>query len=72
MVKFSYNLPSGDYNIVLNKEELEELSERGHLKFRPLRSECSVNRFSYNNEKRHGNRNSIYHDSRTIKRRNLL
>lgn len=50
-MKTSFNLPSGDYNIVLSKDDLKELLEKGTITMRTSRTPCVTKRAIINNEK---------------------
>lgn len=49
-MKTNYWLPSGDYNIVLTKEELAKLIETGSLQITTGRTECTAGRYYFNGE----------------------
>lgn len=50
-MKTGYCLPSGDYNVVLTKEELNELVENGRLTMSTGRTNCSACRYYFDGEK---------------------
>lgn len=51
-MRAGYMFPSGNYNIVLSKEELEQLVEKGHLTSVTNRIPCSIGRGVYNPSKK--------------------
>lgn len=50
-MKASYGFPSGDYNILLSKQELDELLKRGHITVRMSRVPCITSRAVLNSER---------------------
>ena len=51
-MKASFTLPSCNYNIVLSKEDLEQLLKTGHITVRPNKDvPCSTSRAYYDFEK---------------------
>lgn len=51
-MKFSYLLPSGDYNIVLSRDDIKSLVETGCLKVMPMDTECHTHRLVWDSKKR--------------------
>lgn len=43
-MKTSYRLPNGTYNMVISKEDLNELLNKGHLTIHTTRDKCAVGR----------------------------
>ena len=51
-MKASYVLPSGNYNILLEKDDVIRLLETGHINVRTLRDiPCTSSRMAYDSEK---------------------
>lgn len=50
-MKASYCLPSGNYNILLSKEELDQLLKKGHITIHMSRVPCTTSRAIFNGEK---------------------
>lgn len=57
-----FNLPSCDYNIILSKEDLQELLEKGYITVRSCRIPCSTSRALWDTEKEKW----IFDDRKTI------
>lgn len=51
-MKASYLFPSGNYNILLSKEELTQLLEKGHITIHMSRVPCRTSRAVWNPEKK--------------------
>ena len=49
-MKTSFMLPSASYNVVLSKEELEQIIEKGFLIINISHTNCSTGRARFNNE----------------------
>ena len=49
-MKTGFILPSCNYNIVLNKEELQRLLEKGHITMNVGRTSCFTSRSVFNSE----------------------
>ena len=49
-MKTRYWLPSGDYNIILTKDELAKLVENGRLNMTTGRTECTSGRYYFDGE----------------------
>lgn len=47
-MKVSFNLPSCNYNIILNKEDLQELLEKGYITARSDHVPCVSSRAAWN------------------------
>ena len=49
-MKAHYGLPSGDYNIILSKDELEQIISKGSVSIRVLRTPCTSSRAVLNED----------------------
>ena len=50
-MKVGFMFPSCSYNIVLTKDELKQLCEKGHLNFSVAKTKCSTGRWVYSDAK---------------------
>ena len=49
-MKTHYGLPSGDYNIILSKDELEQIMTKGSVSMRLSRTSCTTSRAVLNED----------------------
>lgn len=66
-MKASYCFPSGNYNVLLSKEELAQLLEKGHITIHMSRVPCVTSRAVWNPKKKDMDildKKSIFNDLR--------